>query len=82
VLFRGNPLSNAAVERTDGITPLKEEDIPRFITDEHGAATIPIAATGPHVLAVDYKVAPSKTPDLAEADLYNATYSFTIGERK
>jgi nickel transport protein len=52
------------------------------MTDEDGAATIPITTTGPHVLAVDYKVAPSKTPELAEADLYNATFSFTIGERK
>ena len=82
VLFRGSPLSNAAVERSDGITPVKEEDLPRFMTDEDGAATIPIAGTGPHVLAVDYRVAPSKTPDLAEADLYAATFSFTIGERK
>jgi nickel transport protein len=82
VLFRGSPLSNAAAERSDGITPLKEEDLPRFITDEDGVATIPIAGAGPHILAVDYKVAPSKTPDLAEADRYTATFSFTIGERK
>ncbi|MGO9867585.1 MAG: DUF4198 domain-containing protein, partial [Rhodomicrobium sp.] len=82
VLFEGSPLAGIAVERADGLTPIKEEDIPRFTTDKDGAATIPIAGAGPQVLAVDYKVVPSKTPALAEADLYNATLSFVINEEK
>ncbi|MGC2630705.1 MAG: DUF4198 domain-containing protein, partial [Rhodomicrobium sp.] len=56
VLFEGSPLAGIAVERADGLTPIKEEDIPRFTTDKDGAATIPIAGAGPQVLAVDYKV--------------------------
>ena len=80
VLFQGEPLSNIAVERTDGITPIKEEDIPRFTTDKDGVALIPIVNKGPQLLAVDYKVSPSKTPELAGADLYNATFSFVVEE--
>lgn len=80
VLFQGKPLANIAVERTDGITLIKEEDIPRFTTDSDGVASIPIVATGAHLLAIDYKVSPSGTPGLAKTDLYNTTLSFTIGE--
>ena len=80
VLFQGEPFPNIAVERTDGVTPMKEEDIPRFTTGTDGVALIPIVNTGPQLLAVDYKAAPSKTPDLAGTDLYNATFSFVVDE--
>ncbi len=79
VLFQGKPLAHVAVERTDGLTPIKEEDIPSFRTDDNGFASIPIVEAGPHLLAVDYKVSPSATPDLAKTDLYTATLSFTVG---
>ena len=61
VLFQGKPLANIAVERTDGVTLIKEEDIPRFMTDSDGVASVPIVGTGPHLLAIDYKVSPSGT---------------------
>jgi nickel transport protein len=80
VLFQGKPLANIAVERTDGLTPVKEEDIPRFTTDSDGVASVPIVEAGPHLLAIDYKVSPSGTAALAKTDLYNTTLSFTIGE--
>jgi nickel transport protein len=81
VLFKGQPLAGAAVERTDGVTDIKEEEIPKFTTDKDGVAQIPIASAGLHLLAVDYKVAPSETPALAQTDLYNATLSFVVGEK-
>jgi nickel transport protein len=37
VLFRGKPLADAQVERGDGITPMREEDIPCFKTDGEGS---------------------------------------------
>ena len=80
VLFQGKPLAGIAVERTDGITPIKEEDIPRFMTDSDGVASVPIAGTGLHLLAIDYKVSPSGTAGLAKTDLYNATLTFTVGK--
>jgi uncharacterized GH25 family protein len=76
VLFRGQPLAGAEVECGDGVTPIKEEDIPRFKSDGEGIAMIPIVKAGPVVLAIDHRVAPSGTPELAAADLYNATFSF------
>jgi len=76
VLFRGQPLAGAEVERGDGVTPMKEEDIPRFKSDGDGIAAIPIVKAGPLVLAIDHRVAPSGTPELAAADLYNATFAF------
>ncbi len=79
VLFQGKPLASVAVERTDGVTLIKEEDIPRFMTDSEGAASVPIVGSGPHLLAIDYKVSPSGTAALAKTDLYNTTLSFTIG---
>jgi nickel transport protein len=81
VLFKGQPIANVAVERTDGATPIKEEDIPRFTTDKDGVAQVPVANAGLHLLAVDYKVSPSETPALAQSDLYNATLSFIVAGR-
>ena len=62
-----------------GITPVVEQDIPRFKADHEGIATIPLVKSGPHLLAIDYRVTPSGTPELAAADLYNATLWFFVG---
>jgi uncharacterized GH25 family protein len=78
VLFQGKPLTKAQVERGDGVTPVKEADIPRFTTDGEGIATIPIVKRGPVLLAIDHRVTPSATPELAAADLYNATLWFSV----
>src|ERR1700704_6251361 len=77
VLFRGQPLAGADVERGGGVTSMKEEDIPRFKSDGDGVATIPIVKVGPVVLAIDHRVTPSGTPEIAAADLYNCTFAFT-----
>jgi nickel transport protein len=78
VLFHGKPLANGEVERGDGITPIAEKDIPKFTTGEDGIAAIPIVKSGPHLLAIDHRVEPSLTPELAAADLYNATLWFVV----
>jgi uncharacterized GH25 family protein len=78
VLFRGQPLAGAEVERGDGLTPFKEGELPRFKTDAEGVATIPLPKAGPVLLAIDHRVAPSETPALAAADLYNATFWFAV----
>jgi nickel transport protein len=81
VLFRGQPLAGAEVERGDGITPVKEEELPRFKTDAEGVAAIPMPKRGPVLLAIDHRVSPSETPGLAAADLYNATLAFNLRPR-
>jgi uncharacterized GH25 family protein len=81
VLFRGQPLADAEVERGDGITAVKEEELPRFKTDAGGVAAIPLPKAGPVLLAIDHRVSPSDTPDLAATDLYNATLSFNLRRR-
>jgi nickel transport protein len=78
VLFRGKPLADGDVERGDGITAMAEKDIPKFKTGVDGVAAIPITKSGPHLLVIDHRVAPSLTPDLAAADLYNATLWFVV----
>jgi uncharacterized GH25 family protein len=82
VLFRGAPLAGAEVERGDGVTPIADKDIPKFHTDANGVAAIPIAKPGPQLLAIDHKTVPSRAPELAAHDLYNATLSFVAGDRK
>jgi nickel transport protein len=77
VLFKGKPLAGGEVERGDGVTPVKEEDIPKFKTDAEGVASIPIVARGAHLLVIDHQVTPSATPDAATKDLYNATLWFS-----
>ena len=78
LLFRGSPLASAEIERGDGLTAMKEEDIPRFTTDRDGIAVIPIEKPGPVLLAVDHRVVPSATPEIAAADLFNATLWFVV----
>ena len=56
-------------------------DIPRFKTDADGVATIPVAKAGPILLAVDHRVSPSETPEIAMADLFNATLWFAVSKR-
>jgi nickel transport protein len=82
VLFRGKPLPGAEVERGDGITTVKEGELPQFKTDAEGVATIPFDRAGPVVLAIDHRVVPSGTPEIAAADLYNATLAFNIRRGK
>ena len=76
VIFRGQPLAGAEVERGDGVTPMKEADIPRFKSDGDGIAAIPIVKAGPVLLVIDHRVTPSGTPDIAAADLFNCTFAF------
>jgi nickel transport protein len=81
VLFRGKPLANGKVERGDGLTPVPENDIPRFTTDADGIAAVPIVKTGPMQLVIDHAVAPSAMPDLATKDMFNATLWYVIPAR-
>jgi nickel transport protein len=82
LLFRGQPLVGAKVERGDGITPIPEKELPVFTTDGDGITDIPIDKPGPQLLAVDHLVKPSGTPNLADGDLYNATLFFTVAAPK
>ncbi|HJT19452.1 MAG TPA: DUF4198 domain-containing protein [Nitrospira sp.] len=77
VYFEGKPLRGASVEWGDGVTPMEEQDIPRFKTDEQGIAVIPLAKTGPQLLVVDHFV-PAAHHKLAARDLHNATLSFVL----
>ena len=78
VLFRGKPLVGGKVERGDGITPVLEDQIPRFATDSDGIAAIPIVKAGPTQLAIDYNMSPSATPNLAATDMFNATLWYEV----
>lgn len=82
VLFLGKPLAGAEVERGDGVTPVLEKDIARFKTDGEGIVSIPIEKFGPHLLVIDHRVEPSRTPDQANADLYVATLWFNVSDRR
>ena len=77
VHFDGKPVSGVKVERGDGLTPIEEKDISRYVTDEQGIAAVPIVKEGPQLLVVDY-LQPSTHPDLAARDLSNATLSFVL----
>jgi len=79
VLFKGTPLADGEVERGDGLTKMKEEEIPKFKTDKDGIASIPIVKAGAHLLAIDHKTAPT-TPD-AGSELLNATLWFAVARR-
>ena len=81
VLFRGAPLAGAALERGDGVRPIKEADIPKFQTDGEGIAAVPIERAGPVLLVIDHRVTPSGTPEIAATDLYNATFAFKAQAR-
>ena len=81
VFSKGAPLVGGEVERGDGVTAVKEEDIPKFKTDAEGIAAIPIIARGAHLLVIDHQATPSATPDMASKDLYNATLWFSTRSR-
>lgn len=77
VLWDGRPLAGVAVEATDGITPMNEDAIPRYQTNEQGVASIPMNRSGPLLLVVDYQ-RPGRHPDEATVDRYNATFHVTL----
>ena len=80
VLFEGKPMKGLGLEIGDGVTPRKEEAIPRYHTNADGIAALPIGRFGLQVITVDYK-GPSRNPALADADLLVATLSFVITEK-
>lgn len=69
--------AGAEVERGDGTTIVAEKDIQRFKTDADGVAEVPIVNVGPYLLVIDHKVTPSRSPEQANADMFNATLWFT-----
>ncbi len=77
VYFDGKPLSGVSVEVGDGVTPMAENDITRYKTDEQGIAAILLGKVGPQLIVVDYLV-PAAHPELAAHDLHNATLSFVL----
>jgi len=77
VLFEGKPLVGVGVEIGDGVTPRKEEDIPRYLTNGDGIAQVPITKAGLQVLVVDHTAA-SRHPDLVDKELMAATLSFVV----
>ena len=77
VLFEGKPLADVGVEIGDGVTHMKEVDIPRYKTNSEGLVRVPIKGNGLRLVAVDYDV-PSVTPTLASKDSYSATLVFTL----
>jgi len=80
VLWQGKPLAGVGVEIGDGVTVRKEADIPRFLTDAEGVASLPITAGGWQVIAVDHET-PSRFPGLADKDRYVATFTFWLDTR-
>ena len=80
VLFEGKPLTGVGVEIGDGVTPKKEEEIPRYPTNAEGIAVLPIGRAGLQVIAVDYKMV-SHYSDLADKEMLAATLSFDIAEK-
>jgi uncharacterized GH25 family protein len=77
VLYHGRPLTGVGVEIGDGVTARKEEEIPRYKTNGHGIAQVPISHPGLQLLAVDY-AAPYPYPALAKRWEYSATLAFTL----
>ncbi len=77
VEYKGRPLAGVDVEGGDGFTPVQENEILKYRTDEHGVAHVKIIKNGPQLLVVDHRV-PSEHRELAETDLYNATLSFLL----
>lgn len=80
VLFRGEPVANAAVVRSDGETVIAQDRLPTFRSDAAGIAAIPIEKAGGEVLSVTRRVSPSAVPALADADTFSATLAFTLDQ--
>lgn len=80
VLFRGEPVANATVMRSDGETVVAQDKLPVFRSDAAGIATIPIDKAGGEVLSVTRRVSPSTVPALADADTFSATLAFTLDQ--
>ena len=77
VQFHGAPVANTDVELGDGLSPIKDEDTPRYRTDAEGVAQIPVDRRGPYLLTVDYRI-PGRDPALAAIDYYNAALAFVL----
>lgn len=80
VLFRGEPVANAAVLRSDGETAVAQDKLPVFRSDAAGIATVAIDKAGGEVLSVTRRVSPSAVPALADADTFSATLAFTLDQ--
>jgi nickel transport protein len=81
VYFEGKPLAGAAVEIGDGVTPRKEEEIPRYNTNSDGIAEVPIHRPGLQLLVVEHN-APPLHADLCDSDVSIATLSFMLPARQ
>ena len=80
VLFKGRPVAGSTV-KTIGGDHHGDEQSPT-VTDAQGTATVPLGEGGTQVQSVSYRVTPSRTPTLADADAYDATLSFTTAAAK
>ena len=76
LLFRSIPLAGGRIERGNGVRATREENIPPL--PQTGIALTRIDKPGPMLLTVDHRVVPSRTPDIAAADLFNATLWFVV----
>ena len=74
LLFRSIPLAGGRIERGDGVRE-KRTFLHLPLT---GIALTRIDKPSPMLLAVDHRVVPSRTPDIAAADLFNATLWFVV----
>ncbi len=79
LIYLGKPLPDVGVEVSDGVTKLKEDDIPRYKTDSRGIAMVPITKPGLQILTVDYRTAP-RCPELSDHDDYSASLVFFVGK--
>lgn len=80
VLFRGEPVANATVTRSDGETVVAQDKLPVFRSDAAGIAAIAIEKASGEVLSVTRRVSPSAVPALADADTFSATLAFTLDQ--
>lgn len=79
VTYMDKPLTDIGVEVGDGVTKMKEEEIPRYKTDSRGIAMVPISKPGLQIVAVDYRTAP-RYPELSDHDDYGASLVFFVGK--
>ncbi|HMO27929.1 DUF4198 domain-containing protein [Enterovirga sp.] len=77
VLFRGAPVAGARILRSDG-EAVPHDRLLAFTTDAAGIAAVQIEKAGGEILSVSPRIAPSATPDLADADTFSATLSYVV----
>jgi len=80
VLFRSQPLAGVGLECGDGVTKIKEVDIPRYKTNTEGIALIPIEKVGLQIIALDYQT-PPRFPALSDHDDYGASLTFIVSAK-